>query len=251
MGHWYSMEGEPKHYVQAKNGSMRDSTLRDARQNGWVPSVTEVLAVIDKPALTNWKVDQGILAALTLPREPGESEADWLVRVKSDSGQQARDAADEGKRIHAAIEAHFLGLVYPEEYRPHVNGVLAKLAETFPGVTDWVAEKTFASPLGFGGCCDLHSPSTGIVVDFKGKDGDFTDGKKLAYDQHYQLAAYQFGMKLPGERCANIFVSRTHPGAVAIHVWTPEEIHDGWQVFTAALALWKAIKKYNPGKETV
>lgn len=250
MGHWYSLDGEPRHYVEAPGkGGRRDSTLRDARKHGWVPSVTEVLGVIDKPALTNWKVDQGILAALTLPRKEGEAEADWLARVKKDSGQQARDAAEEGSRIHAAIEAHFIGEAYPDKYRPHVAGVVELLGEMFPGVTDWVAEKTFASPLGFGGCCDLHSPSTGIVVDFKGKDGDFSDGKRLAYDQHYQLAAYSRGFDLPENICANIFVSRTHPGAVAGHVWTVEDIRDGWAVFQAALALWKAIKKYNPAKE--
>lgn len=243
MGHWYSLDGKPQHFIIGANGQSRDSTLRDARKHGWVPSVTEVLNVIDKPALTNWKVDQGIMAALTLPRLPDEPEGAYLSRIKTDSAAQAKEAAEEGSRIHKAIESHFLGEPYGDVYRPHVDGVLRKLAELFPSVTDWRAEMTFASPLGFGGCMDLHSPSTGIVVDFKGKDGDFTDGKKLAYDQDRQLAAYQKGANLPENVAANIFVSRTHPGAVKEHLWTVEELSSAWQVFTAALALWKAIKK--------
>ena len=85
----------------------------------------------------------------------------------------------------------------------------------------------------------LPGKSTGIIVDFKTKDGDFSDGKKLAYDQHWQLAAYQVGLCLaqngivdldmkhghrPG---AAIFVSRTHPGAVTSYVWSADEIAQG------------------------
>ena len=89
----------------------------------------------------------------------------------------------------------------------------------FPGVADWIAEASFAHESGYGGKVDLHSPSTGIVVDYKGKDGDFSEldtygkPKKLAWDQHWQLGAYQVGLRLPNADCANVFFSRTHPGA--------------------------------------
>lgn len=107
-------------------------------------------------------------------------------------------------------------------------------------------EASFASGMGYGGKVDLHSPSAGIVVDFKGKDGDFSDGKKLAYDQHWQLAAYHYGLRLPSNVCANLFVSRTHPGKVASHVWSAADVAEGWEVFEASLRLWKAIKRYDP-----
>lgn len=244
--HAYDRSGQPRYYVTAKTGNERATTISDCRKNGWLPSVTEVLRIIDKPALTNWLVDQGILAALTLPRVDGEPESSLLSRIKADSGAQAKAAAEEGSRIHDAIECHFEGKSYPDTYRPHVNAARRELWRLFPGVTDWVSERSFAHALGFGGKVDLHSPSTGIVADFKGKDGDFSDGKKLAYDQHWQLAAYQNGLLLPRNVCANIFVSRTHPGAVAGHVWTEAKIEEGWAVFQAALSLWKALKGYDP-----
>lgn len=244
--HWYSRTGHPAYEVVGGNGLPRPTQLSDARRLGLVPSVTTVLSVIAKPQLETWKVKQAILAALTLPRLPDESDDAYLARVLADSQQQARDAADEGTRIHDAIERHFQGRWYPDKYRLHVEAVCQVLAERFPNVSDWVAEKSFAHPMGYGGKVDLHSPSTGIVVDFKGKDGDFSDGKKLAYDQHFQLAAYQVGLELPRNVCANVFVSRTHPGKVAAHVWKVSDIEHGWAVFEAALMTWKRLRKFDP-----
>lgn len=244
--HWYTREGAPAYEVLAKSGQPRATTLADARKIGLVPSVTTVLAVLAKPALESWKVRQGILAALTLGREPGEPDDAYLARVMADSQQQAKDAAAEGTRIHDAIEADFQGRRFDPRYEPHVAAVHAELRALFPGVTDWVAERSFASPLGFGGKVDLHSPSTGITVDHKGKDGDFSDGKRLAYDQHYQLAPYNRGLGLPLAPCANLFVSRTHPGKVKGHVWTEKEISAGWGVFDAALTVWQRLRGFDP-----
>lgn len=243
--HWYARCGAPTYEVLAASGRPRATTLSDARKIGLVPSVTTVLGVLDKPALNTWRVKQGILAALTLAREDGESDDAYLARVLADSGEQAKKAAEEGTRIHDAIECAFLGKPYPSQYVPHVAAVHRELSTLFPGVNDWVVEKSFASPDGFGGKVDLHSPSTGITVDHKGKDGDFSDGKKLAYDQHWQLAPYQRGLCIPRNVAANLFISRTHPGAIASHVWSVEDVDQGWEVFRAALALWKALKRFD------
>lgn len=246
--HWYSRAGQPAYEQITKGGGLRATTLRDARQLGLVPSVTTVLSVVAKPQLEKWKRDQVLMAALTLPRQPHESEPDFLRRIETDSQAQARAAAEEGTRIHDAIEQYFKeGYPSSGPYIEHVRATRAELSRLFPDVSDWVAEASFAAQEGFGGKVDLHSPSTGIVVDFKGKDGDFTDGKKLAYDQHWQLAAYQRGMRLAENVCANVFVSRTHPGKVASHLWSVDSVHEGWQVFESALSLWKALKKFEPG----
>ena len=246
--HWYDRDGTPRYEIEMVKGGLRPTTIRDARKFGWVPSVTTILGVLAKPALETWKVNQGILAALTLPRIEGEPEGEYLSRVLSDSREQAKAAAEEGSRIHDAIERSFRGLVVDAAYRPHVEAARAEIARLFPEVDDWIPEASFGHASGFGGRVDLHSPSTGIVVDYKGKDGDFSDGKKLAYDQHWQLAAYNRGLLLPHSQCANVFVSRTHPGAVASHVWTPDEIAAGWRVFDCALATWKALKQYDPSQ---
>lgn len=243
--HWYSREGVPCYEQVTGKGGLRPTDLRDARKLGLVPSVTTVLSVLAKPALTNWMVDQAILAALTLPRVDGETEDAYIERIRADSKAQAKAAADEGTRIHDAIECHFKRKPFDAKYDPHVEAVLRRLHELYPGVSDWVAEESFAHALGYGGKVDLNSPSTGIVADWKGKDGDFSDGKKLHFDQNYQLAAYSRGLLLPPSEGANIFVSRTHPGKVAHHVWKRADVDDGWQVFEATLAVWKRLKKFD------
>ena len=245
-GHWYTRTGAPCYEVPKKDGGVRPVNLRWDRGLNLVPSVTTVTRIIDKPALVNWMIEQAIMAALTLPRDPCESEQAWLARVREDSKAQAKAAAEEGSRIHDACERHYRGLSVPEQYRLHVAGVVAEIDAAFPGVTDWVAEASFAHPSGYGGKVDLHSPSTGIVVDYKGKDGDFTDDKKLAYDQHWQLGAYQAGLWLPNADCANVFFSRTHPGKAKLHKWKASEIAEGAAIFADTLSLWKRLKGYDP-----
>lgn len=247
-GHWYRRDGAPCYEIAKKGGGFRSVNLRWDRGLGLVPSTTTTTQVIAKPQLEQWKVKQAILSSLTLAREDGETDDEYIARILEDSREQAKKAAEEGTRIHDALEAAFKGEDYPEQYRPHVAATQAEIARLFPGVSDWVAEKSFAHPLGFGGKVDLHSPSDGIVVDYKGKDGDFSDGKKLVYDQHWQLGSYRLGLQLPrGNVAANIFVSRTHPGKVASHLWTPQEVDQGEEIFLATLALWKLIKKYDGG----
>ena len=242
--HWYLQDGSPFFETKARDGHMRPVTIKDARKVHAVPSVTTVLSIVAKPQLEAWKVRQGILAALTLPRIEGESEEQWLARVNADAKEEAKTAAEEGSRIHDALEADRHGLPLPDRYGAHVVAVRAEIDKLFPGVTDWVPEARFAHAEGFGGMCDLHSPSTGVCLDYKGKDGDFTDGKQLVYDQHWQLAGYQRGLKLRESPCASLFVSRTHPGRVASHVWSIDDMREGQRVFDAALALWQAVKRY-------
>lgn len=244
-GHWYDRNGKPAYQVRSKSGNMRGTTLADAKKLALCPSVTTITSIVAKPALTNWLIEQAIHAALTLPR--GElSEADYIAAIKVDGKAQGKAAAEEGDRIHNACELHYKGRYPDEQYLEHVRGAAVEIARLFPEVDDWRAEDSFASELGYGGKVDLHSPSTGIVVDFKTKDGDFSDGKKLAYDQDVQLAAYQRGLQLPRNKCANIFVSRTHPGKVASHVWTAEQIDRAWEEFVCTLNLWKSQKKFDP-----
>src|SRR3990172_3111757 len=77
-GHWYLPDGTPFYTIVGKNGVERPVTLRDARPKGAYPSVTGITDCAAKPGLENWKREQMKLAALTLPRMPGEKEKDWV-----------------------------------------------------------------------------------------------------------------------------------------------------------------------------
>jgi len=249
--HWYRADdGKPQYTVPAKDGSARPTTLRDARKMNLVPSVTTVMKIAAKPGLDVWKNEQLLLAALTLPRMPDESEKSFIARVVHDSKETSKRAAEAGTRIHESIEKHYAG----EKNIEHPEAALAfeKLVfehfKTHP-FQKWETEVSFSSPMGFGGKVDLYtrideSTPLGIVLDAKTKDFG-PDDKVDAYDENLmQLAAYREGLDLPKARCANVFVSRTHKGLVKIHEWSEEDLQRGWEMFQALLRFWKLKNQF-------
>lgn len=250
-GHWYARDGSPVYEVpRVKGGGMRPATLADARKLGLVPGVSGILSCAAKPGLERWKVNQGILAALTLPKKPDEPEAEYIERIVRDSQEQARKAAERGTAIHAAIQGHYEGEPPSEEYWPYVKATVEAVDKWMsPGAQNlcgkWRPEVSFASPLGYGGKTDLHNE--GAVLDFKSKEFD-EPIKALAFDEHcMQLVAYRNGLGYRSARCANVFVSTKVPGLVHIHEWDCEEMDRAWSKFLALLAYWKADRDYESG----
>jgi hypothetical protein len=210
-----------------------------------VPSVTTVMKVMAKPGLEQWKLEQMLLSALTLPQLPDEGEKAYIARIVADSKETGKQAAEKGTRIHESIEKWYDGNKNVE----HVDTAKAFEEAVFNHFKThpfqpWLTERAFASPLGFGGKVDLycaadeHAP-VGIVLDAKSKDFG-PDDKVDAYDEHVmQLAAYRNGLGLPHARCANVFASRTYPGLIKIVEWTEQDLVNGWEMFQCLLRFWK------------
>lgn len=239
--HYYTRDGEPMYTVPSKkDGTPRNTTLRDARERNLVPSVTTILNIAAKPGLNVWLQEQAILAALTLPRGTEETESAWLKRVVQDSKAQARDAADLGTEIHAAVQGFYEGRK-ASAFPIHVQ-TCTKAIESHYGAKKWIAERAFAHEMGFGGKVDMHTD--GIVIDIKTKD--FDDPAKVAgYDEHLmQLAAYRVGLGMPEARCANVFVSRTNADLAVVKEWAEEDLARGWLMFTALLSFWQYKNQY-------
>jgi hypothetical protein len=240
--HWYQQDGSPKYTVKAKDGSDRPTTLRDARKLNLVPSVTTILKVAAKPGLEVWKQEQLMLACLTLSRYENESEKDFIVRIVSDSKSTAKQAAERGTRIHESIEKWFSGDTHVDH--PDMAKATQEALDKHFGHPEgkWIPEESFAFS-GFGGKVDLHMKSCetapdGIVVDVKTKEFG-PDDEFSAYDEHLmQLAAYREGLGIEKARCANIFVSSTHPGLVKIIEWSEKDLDRGINMFHALLYFW-------------
>jgi hypothetical protein len=256
--HFYDRDGTPCYEVKAKDGSMRPSTLRDCRKHGWVPSVTTILGVIAKPGLENWKMQNIVLAAMTLPRMEGESLDAFSLRVIQDGKETGRKAAQLGTDIHASLDKAYSGKDYNPEHEVYVKAVQEAVFLRY-GNQDWIAEKSFAHGLGFGGKIDLacevamiegktlEQSNTGIVIDFK--TSSFTEDKvkTLGYDEHvWQLSAYATGLCIQKPILANVYVSTVTPGLVCIKEYTAEEAAWGWDCFSSFLNAWKIMKKYQP-----
>jgi hypothetical protein len=233
-GHWYTKSGQSAYTVKGANGQERNTTLRDARKLGLLPSVTTINGMLSKAGLDTWKQQQVLLAALTLPRQPDEPEADWLARVMQDSKATGREAAERGTAIHAVIEAYF-DQVYMPEKPPYLDAVSKALLDAF-GNQLWLPEKSFGHPLGFGGKCDLMAKN-GFVVDFKTKDTNL-DKVDVYFEHEMQLAAYREGLGVPNARCAIVFVNGTTNQVKLIEI-EEQKLQNGWECFQHLLRVYQ------------
>ena len=201
--HWYDLNGKPAYTTIGKNGKERATTVRDAREHKYLPSVTTIIGLLDKPALTRWKMEQMLLASLTLPRLENEPEADYIARVVEDSRSTGKDAMNRGTEMHNMLELYYSG-VYMLEY-PNYTLRTEKVITEYFGEQEWKCEESFAHN-GYAGKCDLHCG--GIIIDFKTKT-DSLD-KATVYPEHMmQLAAYREGFDMPSAQCAIVFVNDT------------------------------------------
>jgi hypothetical protein len=233
-GHWYDASGKPAYTTIGKNGKERNTTVKDAREHGFLPSVTTIIGCAAKPGLDVWKQQQAILAALTLPRIDGETEEDWLSRVVSDSKQTAKQAAERGTLVHGVIEAFYDG-VYMPEIPIYVREVEKIIIEHF-GEQLWVPEKSFANN-GYGGKCDLIS-SAGFVIDFKTTEKDL-DKLDYYFEHQMQLAAYRSGFGMPSARCAIVYVNATQNKAKIVEI-PDADLRIGWDCFSHLLSFYRA-----------
>lgn len=241
-GHWYALDGTPAYEVVGKNGAMRNTTLRDARKLNLVPSVTMIMNCAAAPALENWKRNQLLMSALTLPRLPEEGTQAFADRIIADSQAQAVAARDLGSAIHGCIEKRLMGQT-DIEFAEHVQGAITSL-DDWCGCVNIRPEKSFAHPIGFGGKCDVHK--NGFVADFKTKDFD-ENNLPATYDNHaMQLAAYREGFGLTHARGAIIYVSTKIPGLTHLVEVSQDELDRGWEMFQALLTYWQKKNRFSP-----
>jgi hypothetical protein len=247
--HWYDRSGVPMHTVPSLKGEPRATTLRDARKRGLLPSVTNIIGVIAKPELTAWLQEQAVMAALTLPRLPGETEDMFARRVVEDSQTTRDGAADFGTAFHNGAERVATTLEVDRQhpaadwlshYRVWYQGNAALL--------NWTEKVLVNRAIGYAGTADLfiehviHGP---VLVDLKTmkiKPG----AKASPYKSWcYQLAAYRKAFGQP-VKCMNMIVNSVAPEMPIEHVWTDAEMELGEAAFEAAHRLWVIEKGYDP-----
>lgn len=237
-GHWYYPDGRPCFSVKGAKGQDVTPDIRHARKLGLYPGVTSITRLLAAPGLTNWMIDQAIMSALTLPRHEGETDEEFVSRVKFDSKERGKKAAERGTELHADIERAIRK--EPHGHKDHIREIEKAMAANGLDLYGGTAEHSFAHPHGFGGKIDYHCPSA--LCDFKSKDF-IEEGKKMAYDEHIiQLAAYNMGLGLKAPKLLNIFVG-IDDAKVGIHEWTIQERERGELIFTALLVIWKAKNK--------
>ena len=236
-GHFYKKDGTPCYTIKGKNGVERPTTLRDARKLNLVPSVTTIIACCAKPGLEAWKQEQTIMACLTLPKIEGESEADFIARLKADSKEQSEKAKERGTQIHAWVQMGFEGQDVPPEGQIFYDSARMTL-DFICGDIDWISEKPFANER-YGGKVDLHSLD--YLIDIKSTDKDLATVK--TWDEHaMQLAAYNMGIWDTFIGCGILYVNSKTAEAKLILI-DAKEIERGYECFNALLDYWYAKNK--------
>jgi len=254
-GHWYDGDGLPAYTQEIKTGKNkgkeRPTTLRDARQLKLSPSVTTVLSILDKPALTHWKVMHALKKARWeilewIPNPLLKRSFKDKFKVEE---PDTEDKAKRGSEIHAAIERWLEGGGIEEGYEPYVKIVQGVMDELGIDITDVRSERSFTcKKYGYGGAVDFSVQSTkgDIIIDFKTKDMDEKKAaKKLAYDEHLmQLSAYRMGLEMPNAKLYNLFLSRDNPTVYQLHEWSEEDAEWGDNTFLSVLSAWVLLKRY-------
>jgi hypothetical protein len=252
--HWYRPSGDACHEVPKADGNgTRSTTIADARKLGLLPSVTNILGVLAKDGLTNWKLQKVAEAALANPKRADETAEYWVERVIGASTAETADASDHGTKIHRALEQAIAGEEYSPDARPYVQPVMDLLAEK-KIVCSASEERVVNTRHGFAGTMDFagtYGLSGKLVIDFKNQRSK--PGKKMqAYDTYgLQLSAYAAGYwgeeALDDTLLVNILVSSTEPGRVEFYNHgkdhKPSEL---FGVFLNVCAIWRWSKNYDP-----
>jgi hypothetical protein len=156
--------------VLAENVRGRGRHYRHPNTGDLVPSVTNIIGVMDKPALPRWSALEVAKKAWELRLSLPEMEQDDAIDVlKGAPWRKSTRAADRGTTIHAYLEARMLGLT-PEivegEALRYRDAAEAWLDDWQPQVI--ATERTVFGP-DYAGTGDLWCMRDGkvTIVDFK------------------------------------------------------------------------------------
>lgn len=235
----------PMHYVEktTRPGELRPTRITDVKK--WLkqgldvaPSVTTILNVLDKAALTNWKVKTNLECAFKHCRQINDLDL-FLAEVKRISEMEMDQAPTAGTNIHEVLEDYFNGKLPPMDSHDWVicKNVWDAIQEgTGLVIPEGEAEVMFCKN-GYGGCVDLVLD--GWIIDYKTKlSADKFKPGRMAYPDHArQLAAYRQAIN-PTAQCANIFIC-IETGEVDFHPHSEADLKKGWQVFEHALKIWQ------------
>jgi len=254
--HWYEGKtGKPAHW-EGKGG--KSTTLREARVEGLLPSVSGIQGITNKPRLNNWWQKQVAIMTATIVASEAHASSDvntwtlsdlgsgWTKRVIKAVKDEVSKTADAGSDIHDKLE-HYPNV--PDEYFNICYGVYDNIfQQTEIELEDWIHEQTFANTEHFyGGMCDLHNEFW--VIDFKTKDGDVSEQKGWP-DQSMQLHAYAHGLKIPDARLANVFITRDRDlwddPQKAVKFYEHKNDPLVFQKFIQLCRYWQLDKKYGP-----
>lgn len=243
--HWYDAAGEPRHTILSAKGEPRPTTLRDARRFNWYPSATTVMKVLAAPELDRWKQQQVLMASLTLPRNPDDTDEVYCARIMEDAFKQVSDAADLGTEIHKALELYFQN----QPYQPEMETYVAPVRE-------WAARnevrflqhelRLVNQEVGYAGTTDALVEIKGElhILDYKSRKTK--PGIKITPYSKEPMQISAYANIVGAKKGCNLYISTTEPGRIGEAFYDEETISREYEAFKLVVALWQHQNKYKP-----
>ena len=258
--HWYKKDGTTAY----------GASLKEAREMGYLPSVTTVDKVIANKGLEQWKIRQAVMSALTLDRikcvatieypdgtkwQVEEPDDDYINRILDDSRQQARKAAKLGSVIHHLAERTIKG-------KPlFFKGLRSDVWTLFKPLQKWIddniltgySEKVLVNiEEGYAGKADFIGDlkdSNSVILDFKTrfiipedikKNGEIKKAK--LYDSDARQLSALHNAEPYGDCISVIISSNVDFAGVWIYNWPYAKIQKEYEVFKSALNIYRITK---------
>jgi len=260
--HWYTRDGQSAHTQPTKSKTAknptRPTTIRDAKAQGLLPSVTSILKLVHNEPLQRWKVRKVAETCFNRPPIGDESLETYTDFVLSKAFDEADEAAELGNRIHNCIESRLKSTdkSFDQDVINYADAALAKVREL--GVIITQSEfVTCNRHYGYAGTTDLAFTAdhciTGIL-DFKSKRTVPGEPIVPSFGHAAQIAAYYSSAwpqiwKSSGFNEAvgyNIYISTTEPGRIEVVKYDQHQLQTEWDMFLNVCAIWRYKNSYDP-----
>ncbi len=259
MGHFYRYDGTQCFTYKNSKGEERETTLREAKKWGLLPSVTTFTGTLYSYALNQWDRKNILKAVLSAPE---------LLRLYDGTEEGFKKTFEEvekvvsinnvapaiGTHIHKEIEEYVKGIKTPSvnslafQYIGRINMfLLDKFGEGYT----LQSEVPFAAN-GYGGTSDLiltTKAGKNHILDFKTTTRKKFEGWKRPYlEECAQIAAYIKGQRffrgMTIEPDAYIIKIDNEKGGIKTFNLQTPELKLGWKFFSACVNAYAIANDY-------
>ena len=248
--HWYKHDGSALHTITGANGNERNTTLRDARKLGLLPSVTTIQKdVLVNHGIDRWFKDILIQAGYTVPESFRNADYEnYKARIMEDASEFGRTAREFGSGVHRVLDE--FNTTRKTECAKKYQAWLDVYVEWFEANIDHVyfSEETLTNvEVGYAGTTDLHAVHKthgDVVIDFKTQQVK-KDKVNFYKEWIYQLAAYR--ECIDGKpQCLSVAINSLEPEPPVEKLWSDSDTEMGWNVFKRSCEIWQLQRGYHP-----
>jgi hypothetical protein len=209
------------------------------------PSITNVLGVIDKPALHKWQIRKVLeYVGDSLTRRDGKPLDDWDIIQLLSEAEAAPDAvrdsaANYGSRAHAMLESIIKGELVdvPADLQVVLDGY-CQWKEQSGLVVKWVEIPVYSARHGFAGSVDAIAVRGNqlVALDWKTSNG-------LWPSYAMQVAAYAAAIsEMTVEPVTEAWAVRLGKKRAEFEARRVKALEAAYSGFLGALALWKVLQ---------